>query len=68
MIGLRTGDGHEIFVTSQVGSLSGSGSRSRSRSWSVRSRPPGCPTGTDRRELDRGGSTSAAAQERNRRC
>lgn len=27
MIGLRTGDGHEIFVTSQVGSLSGSGSK-----------------------------------------
>lgn len=27
-VGLRTGDEHEIFVTSQVGSLSGSGSRS----------------------------------------
>ena len=70
-VGLRTGGGHEIFVTSQDGSLSGSGSSSGPVQVQA---PPRVAqldlTGTDASSTTRSGSTSVAAQRgiRSRRC
>lgn len=65
-VGLRTGDGHEIFVTSQVGSLSGSGSRCSPGQ--VQARGVAQLDGTDASSIAVSGNTSAAATNGSSRC